>query len=83
MQKNIQDEGFIYENDTILCMACNVQEIYRGRKMITHWGMEENKKNMELSNQKGSRYCATVSKVLGNRNEAIDSGVSFPENIKK
>ena len=38
MQNNNQDEGFIYENVTILCMPCNGQVIYRGRKIITYWG---------------------------------------------
>ena len=73
----------MYENGTILYMTCNGQVIYRGRKIITHCGIENPNNNMELSKQKGSGSYATISQVLGNINEATDSGGPFTENVQK
>ena len=42
--------------------------------MITHCGMSKHNKTMELSKKKCSSSCATISQVLGNINESIDSG---------
>ena len=64
-------------------MTFNGQVIYRGRKIITDCGMEKYEKNMEILKQKVSRSCATISRVLGNINEAIDYRVTFTDNVKK
>ena len=63
-------------------MVCNGKVIYRGRQMITHCGMAKHKNNLEILKQKYSRYCATISQVFGDRNEAIDSGFFFIERSK-
>ena len=63
-------------------MVCNGKVIYRGRQMITHCVMAKHKNNLEILKQKYSRYCATISQVFGDRNEAIDSGFFFIERSK-